>query len=328
MAICAAMPTARMHLDEVDIDASLAARLIEAQFPQWARSDLCLAPVCGSGTDNVMYRLGDDMVVRLPRIEHAAKKVDKEHEWLPKLAPLLPLAIPVPRAKGAPGQGYAWPWSVYGWLQGETATLDRLADQAEAAKTLAQFIRALQRVDTAGAPQPGVHNSWRGVSLAKRDSLTRAAIAELCDTFAADALTAAWESALCARAWDGPPVWIHGDLQSGNLLAQAGRLSGVIDFGCLGVGDPACDLMPAWNLFAAEGRSAFCAAMAVDHATWVRGRGWALSVALIALPYYSNTNPVLAGIARYTIEQALADHQDAGPTCPSISKTTERIANS
>ena len=128
----------------------------------------------------------------------------------------------------------------------------------------------------------------------------------------ADAVTAVWEAALQAPAWRGPPVWIHGDLQSGNLLARQGRLSAVIDFGCLGVGDPACDVMAAWMLLSAETRDVFRAALQVDDATWARGRGWALSVGLIALPYYQSTNPVLAGIARRAIDEALADYSASG----------------
>jgi aminoglycoside phosphotransferase (APT) family kinase protein len=249
------------------------------------------------------------MAVRLPRIHWATEQVNKEHRWLPTLAPLLPLAIPVPLAKGTPGEGYPWHWSIYRWLDGENATIERIADPRQAATELAHFIAALQRIDPTGGPPPGPHNSSRGVPLATRDSHTRTAIEALQGIIDADAATAAWEAALQAPVWPGPPVWIHGDLQSGNLLAVEGRLSAVIDFGCLGVGDPACDLIVAWNLLSAETREVFRAALAVDDATWARGRGWALSVGLIALPYYQSTNPVLAGISRYAIDEALADHK-------------------
>ena len=238
--------------------------------------------------------------------------MDKEYQWLPRLAPLLPLAIPVPLAKGTPGEGYPWHWSVYRWLEGENATIERIADPRQAATELAQFIAALQRIDPTGGPPPGPNNSSRGVPLELRDPDTRAAIASLHGTLDGEAVTAAWEAALQAPVWRGPPVWIHGDLQSGNLLAQQGRLSAVIDFGCLGVGDPACDLQVAWNLLSAESRDLFRAALPVDDATWARGRGWALSVGLIALPYYQNTNPVLAGISRRAIDEALADHKASG----------------
>jgi aminoglycoside phosphotransferase (APT) family kinase protein len=301
------MPAGKMHVDEVDTDVSLVGRLLAAQCPQWA--DLPIEPVHSAGTDNALYRLGDDMAVRLPRIHWATEQVDKEHRWLPRLAPLLPLAIPVPLAKGTPGEGYPWHWSVYRWLDGENATLERIADPRQAATELAQFIVALQRIDPTCGPPPGPHNSGRGVPLATRDTRTRTSIEALQGIIDADAATAAWEAALQAPAWRRPPVWIHGDLQSGNLLAVQGRLSAVIDFGCLGVGDPACDLIVAWNLLSAETRAVFRAALRVDDATWARGRGWALSVGLIALPYYQSTNPVLAGIARRAIDEALADHQ-------------------
>ena len=295
----------KMHLDEVDTDVFLVRRLLAAQFPQWA--DLPIEPVLSAGTDNAIYRLGDDMAVRLPRIQWATGQVDKEHQWLPRLAPLLPLAIPLPLAKGRPGEGYPWQWSICRWLAGENATIEEFADPRQSATELAQFIAALQRIDPTGGPPPGAHNSFRGVPLALRDPETRAAIATLHGALDTDAATAVWEAALQAPVWSGPPVWIHGDIQSGNLLAQQGRLSAVIDFGCLGVGDPACDLIVAWNLLSAETRDVFRSALPVDDATWARGRGWALSVGLIALPYYQTTNPVLAGISRRAIDETLAD---------------------
>lgn len=297
-----------MHADEVDTDASLVRRLLSTQFPRWA--DLPIEPVASAGTDNALYRLGNDLAVRLPRIHWATGQVQKEHEWLPNLAPLLPLAIPVPEAMGEPGEGYPWQWSVYRWLDGENATLERLADASQAAIDLAGFVAALQRVDTAGGPLPGQHNSRRGVPLSERDSLTRAAIASLRGLIDTDAATSAWEAALEAPVWPNSPVWIHGDLQSGNLLATDGKLTAVIDFGCLGVGDPACDTIVAWNLFEAEARHAFRDTLHVDEATWARGRGWALSTALIALPYYRTSNPVLAAIATHAIAEVLAEHLD------------------
>jgi aminoglycoside phosphotransferase (APT) family kinase protein len=295
-----------MHADEIATDVALVRRLLAAQVPRWA--DLPIAAVPSAGTDNALYRLGDDMVVRLPRIGWATGQVEKEQCWLPRLAPHLPLAIPVPLAKGAPGAGYPWHWSVYRWLEGEHATDEHIADPRDLAGDLARFVCALRRIDASDGPHPEDQNSVRGAPLAKRDAETRAAIAALADTFDNGALTAAWSAALAAPAWDGPPVWIHGDLQSGNLLAVRGRLHAVIDFGCLGVGDPACDLMVAWNLLSAESRVAFRAALAVDDATWARGRGWALTVGLVAFPYYRDSNPVLAGISRRAIEAVLADH--------------------
>ena len=304
------MSAGKMHADEVDTNVSLVIRLLTTQFPQWAY--LPIEPVPSAGTDNALYRLGNDMAVRLPRIHSATGQVDKEHQWLPRLAPFLPLAIPIPLAKGKPGEGYPWHWSVYRWLEGENLTIERAANPRQAATDLAQFIVALQRINAAGAPPPGPHNFSRGEPLAMRDKRTRDAIATLRCTLDADAVTAVWDAAIEAPAWHGPPVWLHGDLQSGNLLAVQGRLSAVIDFGGLGVGDPACDVMAAWMFLSAETRDVFRAALQVDNATWTRGRGWALSVGLIALPYYRSTNPVLAGIAQRAIHEALVDYSASG----------------
>lgn len=299
------MSPGKMHVDEVATDVSLVGRLLAAQFPQWA--DFSIEPVHSAGTDNAIYRLGVDMAVRLPRIHGATGPLDKEHRWLPRLAPHLPLAIPVPLAKGRPGEGYPWHWSVYRWLEGEAAAIERIADQRPAATDLALFVAALQRIDPTGGPLAVEHN-LRGVPLAMRDTHTREAIAALHDLFDADALTTAWDAALQAPEWDRAPVWFHGDLLPGNLLVDWGGLSAVIDFAGLGVGDPACTLMIAWALFSGESRDAFRAALAVDDATWARGRGCALSWAVIFIPYYLETNPVGVAVARRTIDEVLADH--------------------
>ena len=304
------MSTRKMHADEVDTDPSLVGRLIASQFPEWA--DLPIQPVPSAGTDNALYRLGHELVVRLPRIHWAVGQVEKEHEWLPRLARQLPLRVPIALAKGMPAFGYPWEWAVHRWLEGENATRQRLTDLSQAALDLAAFVAALQRVDPDGGPPPGQHNSFRGVPLATRDGETRVALASLDGSIDVGAATATWEGAVAAPEWADPPVWIHGDLQSGNLLAVQGRLSAVIDFGCLGVGDPACDVMVAWTLFSGDARDAFRAALAVDDATWARSRGWALSFGLIALPYYQDTNPLLAGIARTAIDEVLADHAASG----------------
>jgi aminoglycoside phosphotransferase (APT) family kinase protein len=304
------MPAGKMHVDEVNTSVSLVVRLLTAQFPHWA--DLPISPVRSAGTDNALYRLGKDMVVRLPRIHWATGQVEKEQRWLPRLAPLLPLAIPLPLAKGEPGEGYPWHWSVYRWLEGEDATKERIADPRQAATDLAQFIAALQRIDATGGPPPGPYNSSRGVPLAMRDARTRDAISSLQGRLDTGAVTAVWKTAIAAPVWYGQPVWLHGDLQAGNLLVVKGRLGAVIDFGCLGVGDPACDVMAAWMFLSAETRDVFRAVLQVDDATWTRGRGWALSVGLIALPYYQSTNPILASIARRAIDQVLADCASGG----------------
>jgi aminoglycoside phosphotransferase (APT) family kinase protein len=293
-----------VHADEVATDAALVRRLLAAQFPDWA--DLPIERVPSAGTDNAIYRLGNDMAVRLPRVESAIGQVEMEHRWLPRLAPHLTLAIPTPLAIGMPGEGYPWRWSVYRWLEGENATHDRIADLRQAAIDLARFITALQRIDPTGGPRAGEERT-RGVPLAARDAQTRVAIDAMHGALDTSAVTARWEAALRAPVWPGPGVWLHGDLNSGNLLAQNGRLSAVIDFGAMAVGDPACDLMVAWTLLDTEARGVFRAALPFDDATWARGRGWALSWALIVLPYYQGTNPALCGIARYAIDEVLAD---------------------
>ena len=290
-----------MHADELDIDVSLVRRLLAGQFPQWV--DLPLERVPSAGTDNALYRLGDDMVVRLPRIESAVGGGDNAHEWLPRLAPFLPVAIPFPLAKGMPAEEFPWPWSVYRWLEGVNPTVGSVADPESLARDLAQFVKALHRIDLAGGPP-----ATRGVPLAMRDDPTRTALAALRGMVDTDAITAAWEAALRTPAWSRPPVWAHGDLAPGNLLLRDGRLAAVIDFGGVGVGDPACDLIVAWNLLPAYARGAFRAGLGVDDATWDRGRGWALSVALIQLPYYKDTNPALAANARHVIREVLADY--------------------
>ncbi len=291
----------KVHVDELDVDAALVRRLLATQFPQWA--DLPLQPVVPAGTDNAIYRLGEDMAVRLPRIHWAAGQPDREHEWLPRLAPHLPLAVPLPLALGEPGEDYPWRWSVCRWLEGETATPDRVTDAHRIATDLAALIAALQRIDPVGGPAPG----GRAGPLAPRDAPMRAAIAALQDKLDVDAVTALWEEALAAPVWRGPSVWIHGDLDPRNLLSRDGRLSGVIDFGCLAVGDPACDVMAAWKLLPASERDVFRTALSVDEATWTRARGWVLSQVLNALAYYTPvTNAVLVREAKRWLGEVLA----------------------
>ena len=295
-----------MHADEVATSVPLVRRLLKAQFPEWAA--LPLERVASFGTDNALYRLGGDKVVRLPRRDVDVDRLAKEVRWLPRLAPLLPLAVPLPLADGKPGEGYPSEWSIYRWLDGDSADRRPIADLRQAAADLAEFVLALQRVDSTGGPPPGAHNAFRGAPLALRDDSTRAAIDALRGSLDADAAVAIWDDALGAHGWDGPAVWIHGDLDARNLLVTDDRLSAVIDFGCLGVGDPACDVMVAWKLLTANARDDFRTALSVDEPTWTRARGWALSQAVSALSYYTlETNPVLVRQAERWLEAALAD---------------------
>ncbi|MFI6390336.1 aminoglycoside phosphotransferase family protein [Nonomuraea sp. NPDC050547] len=279
------------------IDAALARRLVDSQFPQWA--GLPLALVDPGGSDHMIYRLGEELAVRLPRHTGAIEQAAKELEWLPRLAPHLPLAIPVPVAVGRPDFGYPWPWGVARWLEGEVATVEALADSGEAAAELAAFLLALQGF--AAVPE----SELSAESLAARDRSTRAAIARADGAFDGAAMTALWEEALAAPEWGRDPVWFHGDFHTGNLLTVGGRLSAVIDFGGLGAGDPACDLTIAYTLMSPAGRTAFRAALDVDEATWLRGRGWALTTGLNAYDAYAAVNPRVAEQTTRQITQAL-----------------------
>jgi aminoglycoside phosphotransferase (APT) family kinase protein len=248
------------------------------------------------------------MVVRLPSAAEYADQVAKEQRWLPTLAASLPLAIPIPLALGQPGAGYPWKWSVYRWLEGEPASSGFIANLTELASSLGRFLGALQRIDATGGPMPGPHNFHRGGAPAIYDGQTRQAIASLKGKIDGDAVTAAWEAALTST-WQGPPVWVHGDISASNLLVQAGRLRAVIDFGQLGVGDPACDLAIAWTFFEGASRHAFREALPLDAETWARGRGWALWKALIVTAGLVDTTAIEAARSQRTIDEVLADAQ-------------------
>ncbi len=301
-----AEPTGQMHPDEIPTSVDLARRLLDDQFPQW--SGLSIERVTSGGTVNAIYRVGDDVYARLPLRQAGASQIHKEHQWLPRLAPHLPLAVPAPLALGQPTDDYPVAWAIYPWLPGEIATLDAPPNPTEVARSLATFIRALQSIDTTGAPVPSAHNYGRGVPLATRDQATRNAIAQsetLVDTAAVEA---AWTADSHAPTYEGTPVWIHGDLKSDNLLTLDGRLTAVIDWGALAIGDPAVDLLPAWELPDPQARTTFRTTLEVDDPTWTRGRAWALSVAIIALPYYIDTNPTMVSYARTLLDHVLADH--------------------
>lgn len=254
-------------------------RLISGQFPQWAHHPV--EPVARSGWDNATFRLGDSMAVRLPSASEYALAVDKEHQWLPVLAPRLPLPVPVPLAKGRPGAGYPFSWSVYSWLDGEQATAERISDPGRFAVDLAEFLAALRSVDATDGPQPGKHNWFRGGALRTYDAQAQHALVVLDGHIDVDLARQIWTTALDAR-WDGTDVWFHGDVAPGNLLLDDGGLAGVIDFGTCGVGDPSCDLAIAWTLLTGDTRQAFRERLSVDEATWARGRGWALWKTLVA----------------------------------------------
>lgn len=299
------------------ITADLVARLVAEQFPEWA--GLPVAPVEHGGWDNRTFRLGDALSVRLPSAACYAEKVAKEHRWLPVLARHLPLPIPESLAVGAPGCGYPWPWSVRRWIHGDRADLAPIDDDVQFAADLAGFLAALGRIDTADALAPGAHNFHRGGPLTTYDAETRRAIASLAETIDARAATDVWAAALEA-AWRGPPVWLHGDVSASNLLVADGRLCGVLDWGGMAAGDPACDGTIAWTFLDGPARAAFIAAMPFDAATWARARGWALWKALITLDGAAGAAPDAAARRmgwrfgpRAIVETLLAEHACAGP---------------
>ncbi len=285
----------RLHVDEIDSDVALARRLVADRFPEWR--DWPLRRVVPGGTDHAIYRLGDDLAVRLPRRPSAAGQVDAEARWLPFLAPQLPLAIPEVVATAPATAAFPWPWAVVRWIKGESVTPDGLRDPVAAARDLGAFVRALGAIDATGGPPPSPSTSRRGVPLALRDDATRRNLALLGDGFDLPLLMDAWVASLAVTPWAGAPRWVHGDLIPVNLLGSDGQIVAAIDWGCLSTGDPATDLMAGWMLFDGDARRAFREACGSDDATWARGRGWALSWAAICLPYYRPTGNPLVPLA-------------------------------
>jgi len=289
----------KLHPDELHISIPRVEELVTTQFPQWAGLPLRVMAV--QGTDNVMIELGDEKIIRLPRTERAATSLLKEWEWLSLLAPRLPLPIPRPIVLGHPVEDYPLPWLVMQKLAGSSPKDAEGLELSKAAEDLGRFVVALQGLDFRGGPK-----SSRAEPLRARDQETRRGIAAMGQLYDGQQLTAEWEAALATPEWDGPSTWIHGDLHAGNLLALGGRVSAVVDFGLMGVGDPAADLMAAWTLFEGESRSIFRSTIRPDDATWRRGRGWALTLGVVAYPYYRTHNPFLAAIAKRTLDELLS----------------------
>jgi aminoglycoside phosphotransferase (APT) family kinase protein len=285
-----------MHVDELEIDEELVRRVVADQFPKW--TDQALKRMDQVGTDNAIFRLGEDLSVRLARRNGPTQAGGKEFDWLPRLAALLPLSIPVPVAQGRPTAEYPWFWDVHTWVEGETVPVEDV-DAILAARDLAAFVAALQKVDPASAPPS------RGIPLAKRDEEFNYWLAR----FDGDPRVATeWERALSAPPWDSPPVWHHGDLDARNWLIRDGRIRAVIDWAAMGIGDPACDVMVAWKLHSSAARDAFREALPTDDATWERARGWALSQAVAALAYYTpENNPTLYREAEAWLELVLSE---------------------
>jgi aminoglycoside phosphotransferase (APT) family kinase protein len=299
------MADARMHADEIDIGAGLVKSLIEQQFPHLGGRPI--EKLSSDGTENAIFRLGQDLAIRMPRVDGAAKQAEREAIWLPRLASHLSLAIPVPVELGLPSGEFRHHWATCRWLEGENGFVRPITDLPGAARTLARFVRSLREAPVAGDASLAARTSGRGVDLVQRDSATRSAIENCAGLADIATLRAIWAEALGAPRWGRDAVWVHGDIHVGNVLTVGGRITGIIDWGCLGMGDPACDLTVAWSMLDRQSRTIFRAELGVDDATWIRGRAWAISVAVIALPYYLETNPLLVAISRHSIEEAIAD---------------------
>jgi aminoglycoside phosphotransferase (APT) family kinase protein len=251
-----------------------------------------------------LYRLGDDLVVRLPRIAWADGQSALEAEWLPRLADRLPLAVSIPVALGSPDGDYPFSWSVNPWLPG-TPLDPSTVDHRRLAEDLAAFILALQSCDATGATLFG--SRGQPLDSPERDKLTRESLIASSDLVDASAALAVWESAQAAPVFDGPPTWFHGDLIEGNLLVEDGRLSAVLDWGPFGAGDPACELHCAWLLLDPPSRALFRERLGCDDAMWERGRGWTISLGAIGIPYYRDTVPAFAARGIKMIQAVLAE---------------------
>lgn len=293
-----------LHADEPHLDVALVQRLVAAQFPQHAH--LRIERFDSPGTTNAIFRMGPDLMARLPRRASGVDDLRKSFAWLPRLAPHLPVRVSVPLARGTPGEGYPWPWSLVAWLDGENRERGDLPDPVQAARDVAAFLTALRGIDATSGPR-ATAVGLRSAPLSDTDAQMRRCIANLPEDVDREAVASVWRDALRLPAWDRAPVWSHGDVMPDNLLWRDGRLCAVIDFGSLAVGDPACDLMIAWSLFDGEGRRALREALAADEALWLRGRAQALAQAVIYIPYYLHTRPRGVAAARAIIEAVLED---------------------
>jgi aminoglycoside phosphotransferase (APT) family kinase protein len=286
-----------------DIDRQLVRGLIADQFPIWSHHPIIA--VDSTGTDNAIFRLGDNMAVRLPKVAWAMHQPQREYDYLPMVGAHLALPVPVPIALGMPTSAYPCHWTICAWVDGETLSLADVIANPDLPDDLARLIADLAAIDPDGGPPSGKANGFRGSALITRDVSFRVALPKLTDLIDTGTAMACWQESLAAPTWRQSPQWVHGDLMPGNLLFRNGRLCGTIDFGMMGVGDPACDAMAAWTCLSADARPRFRERSGADEAMWLRARGWALSVAVIALAAYRDDNPPLASLFTRTICEIL-----------------------
>ena len=293
-----------MASQSIQITETLVRGLIAAQFPQWAELPVRLTPQ--SGWDNRCFLLGETMVARLPSAQGYEAQIHREQRWLPYLRTHIPVEIPEPLALGQPGRGYPWSWSIYRWIEGDTAATSPPSDVGKFAEDLALVLNAIHEAPAESGPAPGPENFHRGGELKVYDAQARQAIAALSGRIGAGAL-AAWEAGLASR-WSQAPVWVHGDIALGNILVRSGRLAALIDFGQVCIGDPACDLAIAWTYLRAQHRQTFRNRLKIDTATWQRGRAWALWKAAIVAAGIVDTNAPEGKVSRLTIDEILSDY--------------------
>jgi aminoglycoside phosphotransferase (APT) family kinase protein len=289
---------ARLHDDEFLTSPELVRAMIAARFPQW--SDLPVTRIGLSGTMNALYRLGEDLMVRLPRRDNAIEQLHFERDWLPRLSPRLPVRVPEQLALSEPVAGFPFPWAVYRWIEGDHPEPGR-GDPDALAGDLAGFVSAIQTFDPTNA-----RTGYRTGPLHERDDYVREWTAKAAGLIDTAAVLRIWDEALAAPPWRRPPVWAHSDLLPGNVLVHADRLVAVLDFGAAGVGDPACDAAAAWNLLPAGSRRRFWSAAGFDDETLVRARGWAMT-GIGVVTYYRETNPPFAETALRTLNDVIAE---------------------
>ncbi|MFI4919676.1 MAG: aminoglycoside phosphotransferase family protein [Legionellales bacterium] len=287
-----------------NITPELARKLIAEQFPEYAH--LPITSVEKQGHDNRTYRLGSDMLIRMPTAESYALKVPKEQALLPKIMRHLSVSIPVPIKMGAASQAYPYPFSIYKWLEGVSINLLVLDNGCleKLASDLARFLKELQSIDNVEGPAPGQHNWWRGDHISVYDKGAREQISELSTVIDESKAIKLWERA-CETKWNQPPVWIHGDFAIGNMLLKDSRLSAIIDFGGMALGDPACDLVIAWTFLNEKARDIFFQKMALDEDTWLRAKAWALWKATFELCQVADKNSPNAVIQKRIIEDVI-----------------------
>ena len=294
------MPVKTLHKKEAKLSLELVKQLLKDQFSHY--SHLAIQPLNHQGTDNVMLKLGDDKIIRLPRTQRSEESLKKECLWLPKIERGLSIEIPHIIEVGQPSEQYSFQWAIVNYLDGSSPSDNSPLDLAQAARDLGHFIKELQRVDTTDAPLC----SRKSPSM-RSDKETRQLIPALSDVFDVKEITQLWEVALKVPTWEKAPVWLHGDIHAGNLLVQNRKITGVIDFGMSGVGDPACDLMVAWMLFGTDERVILRSVIEPDESMWDRARGCALHFGIMAYSYYKNRNPFLAGLAKKTLEEVIRE---------------------